>query len=70
MKKFTRDNTNEIFFGVCSGLARYFEFDVTLIRLLFLLFSLVGSGIPLLLYFLLVMLAPGKEYPEDEDVLE
>ncbi len=46
-------------FGVCSGLADYFEIDPTLVRLLFLFMVLVmGTG--LLLYLALAFLMPEK----------
>ena len=44
-------NENKIA-GVCGGLADYFDVDVTLIRLAFVLFSLLG-GPGLLLYIAL-----------------
>jgi phage shock protein C len=46
-------------FGVCSGLANYFEMDPTVMRLLFLVALLVfGTG--LLLYVILAVIMPDK----------
>jgi phage shock protein C len=46
-------------FGVCSGLAEYFEIDPTVIRLLFIYaFLLFGTG--LLLYLILAIVMPTK----------
>jgi phage shock protein C len=46
-------------FGVCSGLANYFEIDPTVMRLLFLVALLVfGTG--LLLYVILAVIMPDK----------
>lgn len=46
-------------FGVCSGLANYFEMDPTVMRLLFLVALLVfGTG--LLLYVILAIIMPSK----------
>lgn len=46
-------------FGVCSGLANYFEMDPTVMRLLFLVALLVfGTG--LLLYLILAIIMPDK----------
>jgi phage shock protein C len=46
-------------FGVCSGLAEYFEIDPTVIRLLFLCALLIfGTG--LLLYLILAIVMPNK----------
>jgi len=38
MKKFYLDTENGIICGVCSGLSKYFNVDVLLIRILFILF--------------------------------
>jgi len=44
-------------FGVCSGLANYFDIDPTLMRILFLAaFLFFGTG--LLLYLILFILMP------------
>jgi phage shock protein C len=46
-------------FGVCSGVAEYFEIDPTVIRLLFICaFLLFGTG--LLLYLILAIVMPTK----------
>ncbi|MBL7928552.1 MAG: PspC domain-containing protein [Bacteroidia bacterium] len=46
-------------FGVCSGLADYFEMDPTVIRLIFLVMLLIlGTGV--LLYLLLAVVMPEK----------
>ncbi len=46
-------------FGVCSGLANYFEMDPTVMRVLFVLaFFLFGTGI--LAYLILAVVMPDK----------
>lgn len=46
-------------FGVCSGLANYFDIDPTLMRVLFLAaFLFFGTG--LLLYLILFIVMPEK----------
>ena len=42
--------------GVCGGIAEYFNIDPTLIRLLFVLFGLSGSGI--LAYIIAAIIIP------------
>lgn len=42
--------------GVCGGLARYFDIDVSLVRLFFLLLLLSGGGV--LIYLLLWIIIP------------
>ena len=46
-------------FGVCSGLANYFDVDPTLVRALFLIaFLMVGTGG--LAYIILAIIMPDK----------
>lgn len=57
-KKLTKGN-NKMLFGVCSGLAEYFNIDATLVRVLFVACS-VFYGFALLAYLILVILLPKK----------
>jgi phage shock protein C len=46
-------------FGVCGGLAEYFNIDVVLVRIVWLVFALFyGAGI--LLYFVAALVLPNK----------
>ena len=45
--------------GVCSGLAKYFNLDVTIVRLVFILLAVVSIGV--LLYLILWFLLPAEE---------
>ncbi|MFA5406761.1 MAG: PspC domain-containing protein [Candidatus Nanoarchaeia archaeon] len=46
MKVLTRSKTNRVIAGVCGGLGDYFNIDPVVIRILWVLFSLLGgSGI-------------------------
>jgi phage shock protein C len=45
-------------FGVCSGLADYFNTDDTLVRLIFVLGTLFTGGAVILLYLLLALMLP------------
>lgn len=63
-KRLTRSSSERILGGVCAGLARYFDTDPLLIRLVFVMITLAhGAGI--LLYVLLWVLMPeeGVEAP-------
>jgi phage shock protein C len=46
-------------FGVCSGLAHYFELDPTVIRIAFLL-MFFGLGTGLLVYIILALVMPSE----------
>jgi phage shock protein C len=58
--RFYRDKRNGKFLGVCSGIADYTGFDVTLIRILLVAAIIMGSGAPLLLYFIAAFMTPDK----------
>jgi phage shock protein C len=45
--------------GVCAGLSRRFGIDVTLVRILFLIFALVGAGE--IVYLILWIVVPKEE---------
>lgn len=55
-KKLTRSTTQKIIGGVCGGIAEYYGWDVTLVRVAFVLAVLLGaSGIVLYLLLLIIM---------------
>ncbi len=57
VKKMYRDTEKKVLGGVASGLAAFFGADITLIRLLFVVFSFIG-GLGLLLYIILWIALP------------
>ena len=57
MKQFTLDTKNDMISGVCSGLAKYFEVDVVLVRVGFI-FLTFFTGFTALLYIILAIVAP------------
>jgi phage shock protein PspC (stress-responsive transcriptional regulator) len=59
-----KSNTDKRVWGVCGGLARYFDVDPTLVRLLFVVLTLAG-GPGLLLYIVLALVMP--EAPRYEE---
>ena len=44
MKKLYRSNTDRMIAGVCGGLADYINIDPTIIRLIFVVLLLMGTG--------------------------
>jgi phage shock protein C len=44
--------------GVCGGLARYFDLDPTLVRVLWVVLTIVSFGAGVIGYLLLWLLAP------------
>ncbi len=56
-KKLTRSTDDKMIAGVAAGIAAYFGIDTTLVRLLFVLFALLG-GPGLLVYLILWVVMP------------
>lgn len=50
--------------GVCNGIAAYFDIDVTIVRIVFVLFALVTKGFFLLVYVALMLIIPHADTPE------
>jgi phage shock protein PspC (stress-responsive transcriptional regulator) len=48
--------------GVCGGIAEYFGLDPTLVRVIYALLSLGSLGTGILVYFVLWVLIPEREY--------
>ncbi|MCA4895794.1 MAG: PspC domain-containing protein [Cytophagales bacterium] len=46
-------------FGVCSGLANYFDTDPTIMRILFVV-AFFGFGMGLLAYIVMALIMPSK----------
>ena len=69
--RFYRDTVNGKVMGICAGIADYTGLDVTLIRIMMLAAILLGSGSPIMLYFIAGWVTPkkphGLEYVDDED---
>jgi phage shock protein C len=46
--------------GVCAWLAIKFELDVTIIRLVFVIATIIGVGSPILIYLILWLIKPNE----------
>lgn len=57
-KRLFRDANSRVIGGVCSGLAKYFNIDKGLVRLLFVVLFFITAGFALLLYIVLWIAAP------------
>ena len=66
-----RPNDDRWIGGVCAGLGGYFGIDPTVIRILFVLFSIfVGGGIGgVIVYFILWLVIPEEGGAADEDIV-
>src|SRR5687767_7222049 len=59
--------------GVCAGLAVYFDIDVTLLRLIFIVLTLASGGFGILVYLILAIVMPVREengavHPRGKDI--
>lgn len=59
-KRLYKSSSEKILGGVCGGIAEYFDTDPTLVRLLWVIFTLFyGTG--LILYIILWIIMPKKK---------
>lgn len=58
--KFYLDKQKAKWAGVCAGIADYTGLDVTLVRIGFVIGTILGSGMLLLAYFIIAWMAPRK----------
>jgi phage shock protein PspC (stress-responsive transcriptional regulator) len=64
-KRMYRLVDDRVFGGVCSGMAAYFNIDVTVMRLLWVVLTLITSGAMILLYIPLWIFLPEAATPEE-----
>jgi len=60
-KRIKRSNTDKMIAGVCGGLGTYFDFDSTLIRLIFA-FAAVFAGTGILAYIVMWIIIPKESF--------
>ena len=61
-RKLTRSN-NRVIAGVCGGIAEYFGWDKTIVRLVYLLVSILSAAFPgVLVYIILWIVMPSSTY--------
>ena len=70
-KRLLRSKTSRQIAGVCGGLAEYFNVDPTIVRVLFVIATLLG-GPGLILYIILAIVVPEETtlYEKAKNTLE
>lgn len=63
-KRLTRDTKNQKIAGVCAGLAKYFNVDPTLVRVLWII-SVCALGTGILAYAVCWFVMPEEEATQD-----
>lgn len=61
--KIQRSRSDKMIAGVAAGLAQYFNVDVTVMRLVFVLLFLIPHGIGLPIYIILWIVMPAEPEP-------
>jgi phage shock protein C len=58
-RKLRKSSTNRMIAGVCGGIAEHFDIDPTLVRTGYVLLSLISTGFPgVLVYLVLAFVMP------------
>lgn len=67
MKKLERSTSDSMVCGVCSGIARFFGVDPTLVRVIWVLASIIlGAGLGgIAIYIILAVIMPKKADSDD-----
>lgn len=58
MKRLVRPKKGRKIFGVCQAFSKYFDVDVTFVRLIFILLGLPGGAPGILLYIICWVVIP------------
>lgn len=67
-KKFARSTSNRVLGGVLGGISNYFDWDANLVRLVFVILSVMVGFFPLpLAYVLAWMLIPDDKHLDSSD---
>ncbi len=56
--KLKKSKKDKMLSGVCGGIAEYLGWDPTIVRVIFVIASLLGYGSPIFLYFILAIVMP------------
>jgi phage shock protein C len=67
-KKLLRLPDKGMIAGVAAGFAEYFDVDVTLMRLIFVVITLITGGGAILAYIILAIVMPTPEKAKDNDI--
>ena len=61
VKRLCRSKKNRIIAGVCAGMGEYLGIDVTVIRLLWILFTFLSIGAGILAYIIAWIILPEEK---------
>ena len=59
MKRLYKSNTDKIFAGVIGGIGEYFDIDPTILRLVYVLITILTGIVPAIIgYFIAIIIVP------------
>jgi len=62
MKRLKRSNKEKMIAGVCGGIAEYFDADPTMVRIIYVIVSILSVAFPgLLVYIILWIVMPQSD---------
>lgn len=67
-KRLMRSKTNRLLSGVCGGIAEYYGWDPSLVRLGWAVATLLTSGGGILIYLLALLIIPEEESGKKDDL--
>ena len=60
VKRLYRSSDNRVFAGICGGLGEYFDVEPTVVRVVYVLLSLLTAFMGILLYIILLFVIPNR----------
>lgn len=58
-KRLTKSSTDKVIFGICGGIANYFNTDPVLVRAAYVIFTILTAILPAILaYIILAVIIP------------
>lgn len=67
-RKLYRSRTDKKLLGVLGGVAKYFNIDATILRIIYILLSIFVIGCPIIIYLIAALIIP--EEPENPEYQE
>ncbi len=65
-RKLTRSRRHKMIAGVCGGIAEYFELDPTVVRVAYVLISIVSVAFPGILAYIILMFVMPPPPPQGQ----
>ena len=62
MKQLKRSNKEKMIAGVCGGIAEYFDMDPSIVRIIYVVVSVLSAAFPgILVYIIMCIIVPKSE---------